>query len=190
MRAYEELLQYMEITRPYGQGVMTRCPAHPDKEPSLKVDPREGRVLLHCFAGCPVDEILGAWGLAWDALYDEPMEKRPEPRDELIEAYQYVKPDGSPYLVVERWRKATGGKSFKQRTLPGSTRFAGLKPLPLSPRLASRPTPASSTSSRASATCTPPSATGLGRDDRPRRGWRRDGSRTSTRAGCRAHPRW
>jgi len=47
-----------------------KCPAHDDKGPSLAVrELDDGRVLVHCFAGCGVDEILGAVGLGFDALY-------------------------------------------------------------------------------------------------------------------------
>jgi hypothetical protein len=35
-------------------GWSARCPAHDDHNPSLSItEDRDGRVLLHCFAGCP-----------------------------------------------------------------------------------------------------------------------------------------
>ncbi len=40
------------------------CPAHPDKHPSLAVaEGDDGRVLIKCFAGCSITEILGAVGM-------------------------------------------------------------------------------------------------------------------------------
>ena len=40
------------------------CPAHPDHDPSLSVDDGEDdRVLLHCHAGCTIDEIMVAAGI-------------------------------------------------------------------------------------------------------------------------------
>ena len=39
---------------------MARCPAHDDRDPSLHITPKEGRVLLHCFAGCSYQEIVNA----------------------------------------------------------------------------------------------------------------------------------
>lgn len=51
-----------------------RCPAHNDKGPSLSVKQRpDGAVLLHCFAGCDVSEVLAAVGLdASDLFTHEP----------------------------------------------------------------------------------------------------------------------
>ena len=46
------------------------CPAHDDKRPSLAIrELEDGRILIHCFSGCGVDEILNATGLEIDALF-------------------------------------------------------------------------------------------------------------------------
>ena len=48
------------------------CPAHGDKNPSLGIRLMDdGRILLHCFAGCSVEEIAGAAGLSITDLYPE-----------------------------------------------------------------------------------------------------------------------
>jgi putative DNA primase/helicase len=40
---------------------MCRCPAHDDKNPSLKVsDGTGGKVLVKCFAGCTQDAVIGS----------------------------------------------------------------------------------------------------------------------------------
>jgi len=47
-----------------------RCPAHEDKTPSLSVrELDDGRVLMHCFAGCSVESVLGAIGLKLEDLF-------------------------------------------------------------------------------------------------------------------------
>ena len=52
------------------------CPAHEDKGPSLAVrEADDGRVLLHCFAGCPTVNVLGAVGMDMSDLFP-PDEKR------------------------------------------------------------------------------------------------------------------
>lgn len=47
-----------------------RCPAHPDKSPSLSIrELDDGRVLVNCFAGCGAIDVLDALGLEWGALF-------------------------------------------------------------------------------------------------------------------------
>ena len=50
-----------------------RCPAHSDRLPSLSVaEGADGRVLLHCHAGCTTDAILDALKLAPRDLFQGP----------------------------------------------------------------------------------------------------------------------
>jgi len=52
---------------------VARCPAHADSSPSLSIrEGRDGRVLLHCFAGCDVEDVLNALGLAMGHLFAGP----------------------------------------------------------------------------------------------------------------------
>lgn len=49
------------------------CPAHQDRSPSLSLlllD--DGRILIHCFSGCPPGSVLGALGLEFADLYPSP----------------------------------------------------------------------------------------------------------------------
>lgn len=48
---------------------LAKCPAHPDKKPSLSI--REGRkcVLLKCWPGCTVEEIVFSMGLKMSDLW-------------------------------------------------------------------------------------------------------------------------
>jgi len=47
-----------------------RCPAHDDKSPSLTItELTDGRVLIHCHAGCGSNDVLDAMGLDYEALF-------------------------------------------------------------------------------------------------------------------------
>jgi hypothetical protein len=48
-----------------------KCPAHPDKSPSLTVAEKESHVIFHCFAGCEPADVLAAVGLTFSDLYPE-----------------------------------------------------------------------------------------------------------------------
>ena len=70
------------------------CPAHSDKRPSLAIrELDDERILIHCFAGCSVEEVLHAVGLELDALYPEKLighclhpERRPFSARDILEA--------------------------------------------------------------------------------------------------------
>ena len=69
------------------------CPAHDDKGPSLAIrETDDGRVLMHCFAGCSVHEVIGAIGLDLSALFPQSesgkhfvkFERRPFPAADVL----------------------------------------------------------------------------------------------------------
>lgn len=55
------------------------CPAHADKNPSMTVKDDDGTVLVHCFAGCSVEQILDAVGLSFDALFPDTVTQQRKP---------------------------------------------------------------------------------------------------------------
>lgn len=52
----------------HGGYYMARCPAHPDKRPSLSIRDQDGKVRLHCFVGCEAKAIISALGLTFRDL--------------------------------------------------------------------------------------------------------------------------
>jgi hypothetical protein len=65
----EEIISRLQAKRS-GQGWQARCPAHDDRTPSLAINEgADGRVLLHCHAGCSTDSILGVLGLTHRDLF-------------------------------------------------------------------------------------------------------------------------
>jgi len=68
----DTLLEHLAGVRGKDGHWMARCPAHEDRRPSLAIrEEPDGRVLLHCFAGCAVQEVLSAVGLHWQDIMPE-----------------------------------------------------------------------------------------------------------------------
>lgn len=90
----ENLLHHLDKIKKTGQGKwMACCPAHADKTASLSIrELDDGRVLVHCFAACSVEEVLSAVGLTFDALYPPReiehgrFERRPFPAADILRA--------------------------------------------------------------------------------------------------------
>jgi len=68
-----DVLQLLTKVKRTGDGQwIACCPAHEDRSPSMTIkELSDGRVLIHDFAGCSVDEILGVLGLEFDVLFPE-----------------------------------------------------------------------------------------------------------------------
>lgn len=66
-----ELLERLEKVRRTGPGRwIACCPSHDDQSPSLALrELDDGRVLVHCFAGCRVHEVVDAVGLCLSDLF-------------------------------------------------------------------------------------------------------------------------
>lgn len=89
------LLARLEGVRQTGPGRwIARCPSHDDKSPSLSIrELDDGRVLVHDFAGCTFDEIIGAVGIEAHDLFPPRVaadhikgERRPFPASDVLEA--------------------------------------------------------------------------------------------------------
>ena len=74
-----------------GKSGVCRCPAHEDGTPSLSVsETRDGRALVHCFAGCPQEAVIGALKAA--GLWSD----GPVMRDPSYPKHLTVPHDGGP----------------------------------------------------------------------------------------------
>jgi len=74
-RNIDDLLKVLDGVTPIQGGYIALCPAHDDENPSLSVTEKDGKILLHCFAGCQYTDILKALGLTPSNLYTEKGEK-------------------------------------------------------------------------------------------------------------------
>jgi len=95
----ELLLSRLQGVKKHGERHVARCPAHDDKSPSLSLSRgNDGRVLVHCYAGCETRDVLAAVGLELKDLFPENLsrEQRQQYRREKLE-----KERGFERLIVE-----------------------------------------------------------------------------------------
>lgn len=69
----EALLSRLDGVKATGPGRwIARCASHEDRSPSLSIrELDDGKILLHCFAGCSVEDVLAALSLDFDSLFPE-----------------------------------------------------------------------------------------------------------------------
>lgn len=76
------LLSRLSGVRPTGRDRWScKCPSHEDRSPSLtiRVVP-DGRILLHCFAGCDTESVMATIGLTVSDLFPEPLTRERLPK--------------------------------------------------------------------------------------------------------------
>lgn len=118
---FEDFIERLEGARQSGDGVIARCPAHEDQTASLKVSPVDGRILLHCHAGCRTEDVVASLGLAMADL----MPPREEAKTKTETAYRILLPSGD---VVEHVRvESLGGKKTFYWRRNGSTGLCGMR---------------------------------------------------------------
>jgi hypothetical protein len=71
------ILGLLHGVREVGDRAIACCPAHEDRSPSLSVKRVDGKVLVHCHAGCTLDDITSALGIRTGDLFDR--DGRPQP---------------------------------------------------------------------------------------------------------------
>lgn len=115
----DQILPLLHGVRPTHNGWMALCPAHDDKQPSLHIRDANGKLLLHCFAGCTFEEILVSL-LGTSSSNDRPVATRNAPpisrtfsqgSSIIIATYDYVSEFGDLLFQVLRYSP----KDFRQR---------------------------------------------------------------------------
>jgi AAA domain-containing protein/Toprim domain-containing protein len=97
--------------KPSGDGWTALCPAHEDKNPSLSINVRSGRILVHCHAGCSQEEVLAALGIEARELFLDAIDGKRQ----IIATYDYVDEEGKLLYQVVRFEP----KDFRQRRPDG-----------------------------------------------------------------------
>ena len=116
----EKVLNDLGEHKKNGTRYMARCPAHNDKKPSLSISEADGKILVHCFAGCETKDVLDAAGLSLRDLYPDGVSSNghakkteyeiQDSRGNLIATHHRVDmPDGTKNVW---WTDADGNKSL------------------------------------------------------------------------------
>ncbi len=92
----DNLLSRLDKVKRTGNGTyMACCPSHADKSPSLTIrETDDGTVLLHCFSGCSVHEVLHAVGMEISDLFPPRQhhskpQRRPFPAADVLRALTF-----------------------------------------------------------------------------------------------------
>jgi len=126
----DDFLSRLEHVKQTSDGWMARCPAHEDGRPSLHInEDTNGRILLHCFAGCLPSDITERMGLDMTALFqkDDPVFFRPTFRAPKV--YKPYDGDSIAYSsdmtpAMKHWLKHRGLSPEAWEQTPGVS-FSG-----------------------------------------------------------------
>lgn len=86
-----------------------KCPCHDDKHASLTISENNGKILMHCHAGCDIECICRAVGINQSDLFSEPLPSKKEPLREVTR-YVYTDENGIPLHATIRYEP----KTFRQ----------------------------------------------------------------------------
>lgn len=115
----DRVLEKLPDAKRNGSGWIARCPAHDDRNPSLSIsEGDDGRVLLHCHAGCSHSEVLKALGLTESDLFVHDNRRNrhhPPPKPPQIPSPQEPKPKSKlgPIVATYDYHDATGSLAFQ-----------------------------------------------------------------------------
>jgi DNA primase len=101
-RPIDVLLSRLEY-KPAGKNkYKAKCPAHDDRSPSMMItEADDGKVLVHCFAGCSIHDIVTSVGLEIGDLFPDSIKSRPYPTKQDIE-------EEKAYLQIQHKRMQMG----------------------------------------------------------------------------------
>jgi hypothetical protein len=124
----DTLLSRLDKTKTTGPGRWVACcPAHQDKRPSLHIkECDDGRVLVHCFTGCSVGDILAAVGLEFSDLFPEKLD---------LSDHHHKPADRAPFPAKEILRTLVGEATIVA-VAAGMLRSQGFLPIADEERLA------------------------------------------------------
>ena len=106
----EQFVSQLQSVKQTPSGYEARCPAHDDKHASLSVGlGKDGRILVHCHAGCSVVQVCQAMQVPMSSLFPR------SGASKIERTYDYVSAEGELLYQVVRFAP----KDFRQRKPDG-----------------------------------------------------------------------
>ena len=115
-----DILQRLDKVKPDGKGGhWALCPCHPDKNPSLSITEKDGKILAHCFScRASLPDVLDVLGLS--EMQTRSSQTVHQNVKEAVYSYaggklrklKYRRPDGSKYCT---WQHKDGNRWSKGR---------------------------------------------------------------------------
>ena len=100
---FEEFIKYFDgVKRLNANSVKAICPCHNDKQASLGISAKGGKILINCLAGCNYRDILAEIGLKDSDLFSDEKPKQNTWKDNIS---KYI---GKPIEAVYDYKDATG----------------------------------------------------------------------------------
>ena len=139
----ESLLSMLSSVKRTGQGRwLAQCPSHEDRSPSLSIrELDDGRVLVHCFGGCSVHEVISSVGLELTDLFPPreieggkgKPERRPFPAADILRAIAFESTliliaaadllAGNPFNETDRARLALAASRIQAALTAGGINY-------------------------------------------------------------------
>lgn len=122
----DQVVAWFANPRQNGTGTMVNCPVHEDRKQSLHISlGSDGRIVLHCHAGCETKHILERVGKTYRDLYP-PTDRAFDPEHFDIKAYDYIIGGELRYQSVRR-QYADRKEFYQRRPRPGGGWFNDMK---------------------------------------------------------------
>jgi len=111
-----EFLSRLNHVKPSGTGWQAKCPAHDDGTASLSVsEASDGKILMHCHAGCAPEAICSKLGLTLADLFTDTANGNGG-KPSIVATYDYADERGTLlFQVCRMWPK-----DFRQRQPDGN----------------------------------------------------------------------
>jgi hypothetical protein len=130
--AIDNLLSKLDHVRRTNQGRwIAKCPAHDDSRASLSIrELDDGRILIHDFAGCSTESVLGAVGLTFSDLMPDVVGEYRKKESRPFSAADALRCVSFEVMIVATYanQMAIGrklGVADKERLLLASSRIRG-----------------------------------------------------------------